>query len=63
MEALDNFNAPKRPLDKALRLSLQDVYNIDGIGTVPVSRVETGTRSSNAILVIDEFEAGFSKER
>merc|ERR1711994_148854 len=33
---------PQRPTDKALRLPLQDVYKIGGIGTVPVGRVETG---------------------
>lgn len=33
---------PKRPTDKPLRLPLQDVYKISGIGTVPVGRVETG---------------------
>jgi len=42
LEALDKVNAPKRPTDKALRLPLQDVYKIGGIGTVPVGRVETG---------------------
>jgi elongation factor 1-alpha len=42
LEALDNVNPPKRPTDKALRLPLQDVYKIGGIGTVPVGRVETG---------------------
>lgn len=42
LEALDNVNAPKRPTDKPLRLPLQDVYKIGGIGTVPVGRVETG---------------------
>merc|ERR1711983_256259 len=42
LEALDNVNPPKRPLDKALRLPLKDVYKIGGIGTVPVGRVETG---------------------
>jgi elongation factor 1-alpha len=42
LEALDNLNAPKRPVDKPLRLPLQDVYKIGGIGTVPVGRVETG---------------------
>merc|ERR1712113_1291047 len=41
LEALDNVNPPKRPSDKALRLPLQDVYKIGGIGTVPVGRVET----------------------
>merc|ERR1719340_470494 len=42
LDALDNVNPPKRPVDKALRLPLQDVYKIGGIGTVPVGRVETG---------------------
>nr|GEX95750.1 elongation factor 1-alpha [Tanacetum cinerariifolium] len=42
LEALDNINEPKRPSDKPLRLPLQDVYKIGGIGTVPVGRVETG---------------------
>jgi len=42
LEALDNVNAPKRPTEKPLRLPLQDVYKIGGIGTVPVGRVETG---------------------
>jgi len=42
IEALDLITPPKRPTDKALRLPLQDVYKIGGIGTVPVGRVETG---------------------
>eukprot|EP00753_Platysulcus_tardus_P003670 PLAT12479.1.p1 GENE.PLAT12479.1~~PLAT12479.1.p1 ORF type:complete len:443 (-),score=136.53 PLAT12479.1:189-1517(-) len=42
LEALDNVKAPRRPIDKPLRLPLQDVYKIGGIGTVPVGRVETG---------------------
>jgi len=42
LEALDALEAPKRPTEKPLRLPLQDVYKIGGIGTVPVGRVETG---------------------
>jgi len=42
LEALDTVSPPKRPTDKPLRLPLQDVYKIGGIGTVPVGRVETG---------------------
>lgn len=42
LEALDQIKPPKRPVDKPLRLPLQDVYKIGGIGTVPVGRVETG---------------------
>merc|ERR1719435_250477 len=42
LDALDAILPPKRPTDKPLRLPLQDVYKIGGIGTVPVGRVETG---------------------
>lgn len=42
LEALNGITPPKRPTDKPLRLPLQDVYKIGGIGTVPVGRVETG---------------------
>jgi elongation factor 1-alpha len=42
IEALDAITPPKRPVEKPLRLPLQDVYKIGGIGTVPVGRVETG---------------------
>merc|ERR1711934_276640 len=42
LNSLDNTKPPKRPIDKPLRLPLQDVYKIGGIGTVPVGRVETG---------------------
>jgi elongation factor 1-alpha len=42
LEALDNIVPPKRPSELPLRLPLQDVYKIGGIGTVPVGRVETG---------------------
>lgn len=42
IEALDSIVPPKRPTEKPLRLPLQDVYKIGGIGTVPVGRVETG---------------------
>ncbi|XP_032450463.1 elongation factor 1-alpha, somatic form-like [Lynx canadensis] len=42
LEALDSIMPPARPVNKPLRLPLQDVYKIGGIGTVPVGRVETG---------------------
>jgi len=47
LEALDLVTPPKRPTDKPLRLPLQDVYKIGGIGTVPVGRVETGILKPN----------------
>ncbi|KAM3075889.1 translation elongation factor EF-1 alpha [Clarireedia jacksonii] len=42
LEAIDSMDLPERPIKKPLRLPLQDVYKIGGIGTVPVGRVETG---------------------
>lgn len=42
VEALDSFKEPERPINKPLRLPLQDAYSITGVGTVPVGRVETG---------------------
>jgi elongation factor 1-alpha len=42
ISALDDFVMPSMPTDKPLRLPIQDVYTISGVGTVPVGRVETG---------------------
>jgi len=50
LEALDAVVAPSRPTDKPLRLPLQDVYKIGGIGTVPVGRVETGILKPNMVV-------------
>jgi elongation factor 1-alpha len=42
LQALDNLKVPEKATGKPLRLPVQDVYTITGIGTVPVGRVETG---------------------
>lgn len=42
LEQLDELKEPEKPTDLPLRLPIQDVYNITGIGVVPVGRVETG---------------------
>ncbi len=42
VEALDMLQPPPKPVDKPLRIPIQDVYAISGVGTVPVGRVETG---------------------
>merc|ERR1712002_1366462 len=59
-DALDNIAPPSRPTDKALRLPLQDVYKIGGIGTVPVGRVETGKLKPG--MVVCFAPAGLSTE-
>jgi len=42
LEAINNLSPPEKPTELPLRLPIQDVYNITGIGVVPVGRVETG---------------------
>uniref|UniRef100_A0A8C9HJA8 Elongation factor 1-alpha n=1 Tax=Piliocolobus tephrosceles TaxID=591936 RepID=A0A8C9HJA8_9PRIM len=50
LEALDCILPPTHPTDKPLRLPLQDVYKIGGIGTVPVGRVETGVLKPGMVV-------------
>jgi len=50
-DALDTFELPPKPLDKPLRLPVQDVYSITGVGTVPVGRVETGVLKENDVII------------
>nr|BAK52338.1 translation elongation factor 1 alpha [Chilomastix caulleryi] len=42
IEAINALTPPERQISKPLRLPIQDVYKISGVGTVPVGRVETG---------------------
>jgi elongation factor 1-alpha len=50
IEALDAIIPPTRPSGLPLRLPLQDVYKIGGIGTVPVGRVETGILKAGMVV-------------
>jgi elongation factor 1-alpha len=51
-EALDAFEPPEKPVGKPLRVPIQDVYTITGVGTVPVGRVETGRMRPNDKVVV-----------
>ena len=51
IEALDNLTPPVRPTELALRLPINDVFKISGVGTVPVGRVETGILKSGMIIL------------
>ena len=51
VKALDSLTIPKKPIELALRLPVQDVYTITGIGTVPVGRVETGVLKPDTKIV------------
>ncbi len=52
IEALDTLKPPEKPVDLPLRLPIQDVYNITGVGVVPVGRVETGVLKVGDKVVI-----------
>jgi elongation factor 1-alpha len=52
LEALDKLDAPEKPTQLPLRLPIQDVYNITGIGVVPVGRVETGIMKVNDKVIV-----------
>ena len=51
IDALDTFELAPKPLDKPLRVPVQDVYSITGVGTVPVGRVETGVLKENDVIL------------
>jgi elongation factor 1-alpha len=52
LECLDNVHPPKRPVDKPLRVPVQDAYKIQGVGTVGVGRVEAGILKPNTLVTI-----------
>ena len=57
LQAMDLFNIPEKPRDLPLRLPIQDVYNITGIGVVPVGKVETGVmKVGDKVIVIPARE-------
>ncbi|AWR99504.1 translation elongation factor EF-1 subunit alpha [Metallosphaera hakonensis] len=59
-EALDMLEIPPKPVDKPLRLPIQEVYSISGVGTVPVGRVESGVMKVGDKIVF--MPAGKSAE-
>lgn len=52
MEQLDLFKDPEKPTQLPLRMPLQDVYEITGIGTVPVGKIETGVMKIGQKVII-----------
>lgn len=51
IEALNNVEPPPKPIDKPLRIPIQDVFSISGVGTVPTGRVETGVLKEGDMVV------------
>ncbi|HOM95845.1 MAG: translation elongation factor EF-1 subunit alpha [Candidatus Methanofastidiosa archaeon] len=62
LEAVDSFKEPDKPTDKPLRLPIQDVYTITGVGTVPVGRVETGVMKKGDTVVFEPASTVFGKQ-
>jgi elongation factor 1-alpha len=58
LEALNSLPEPEPPTDAPLRLPIQDVYTISGIGTVPVGRVETGVLETGMNVSFQPSDAG-----
>ena len=58
LEAIDSLKEPEKPTNLPLRLPLQDVYNIQGIGVVPVGRVETGVMKVGDKVIITPAREG-----
>jgi elongation factor 1-alpha len=59
VEALDAFEVPAKPVDKPLRIPVQDVYTITGVGTVPVGRVETGVlKTGDQVIIMPKGVSG-----
>lgn len=55
LEALDMLVEPPKPVDKPLRMPVQDVYSITGVGTVPVGRIETGKlKVGDTVIIMPE---------
>jgi len=52
LETFDDFKLPEKPIGKPLRIPIQDVYTITGVGTVPVGRVETGTVKAGQKIIV-----------
>ncbi len=52
LEAFDDFTVPEKPTGKPLRLPIQDVYSITGVGTVPVGRIETGEMKKDQKIIV-----------
>ena len=58
LEQLDLFKEPEKPTNLPLRLPIQDVYSITGIGVVPVGRVETGVMKIGDKVIITPGREG-----
>lgn len=53
LQALEELKEAEKPVGKPLRIPVQDVFSITGVGTVPIGRVETGQLKVGDKLVFE----------
>jgi elongation factor 1-alpha len=58
LEQFDLFTEPQKPTNLPLRMAIQDVYEITGIGTVPVGKIETGIMKPGQKVIILPARSG-----
>jgi len=58
LEQFDKFNQPEKPTNLPLRMAIQDVYEITGIGTVPVGKIETGIMKPGQKVIVVPGRSG-----
>jgi len=56
LEALDNVTPPARSIEKDLRIPVQGIYKVDGVGVVVAGRVESGVLQTNKSICFAPFE-------
>jgi len=52
LEQIDKFEIPQKPTHLPMRMPIQDVYEITGIGVVPVGKIETGIMKPGQKVII-----------
>ena len=52
LEQFDLFKMPEKPTQLPLRMPIQDAYEITGIGTVPVGKIETGVMKVGQKIIV-----------
>src|SRR3989338_3790792 len=62
LEQFDNFKMPEKPTNLPLRMPVQDAYEIKGIGTVPVCKIETGIMKPGQKIVVLPGRTGVGVE-
>lgn len=58
LEQIDKFPAPQKPTNLPMRMPIQDVYEITGIGTVPVGKIETGIMKVGQKVIVIPGRSG-----